>query len=555
LSIIRKGSQRHRRYIKILGGDLKAESYVYDNNGNLTQFTDRKGQATTHTYDALNRRTSATYADTSTTTYTYDKGNRLLQVNDSVSGLITRTYDGLNRLTSEATPQGSVSYTYDAAGRRATMTVFGQPSIVYSYDNANRLTQITQGTSIVSFGYDNANRRTSLTLPNGIVVEYGYDVASRVTGITCKHNGTTVLGDLTYEYDKAGNRNKVGGSFARTGVPENVPSTNYNAANQQTTFGDKTLTYDNNGNLTSITDSNGTTLYSWNARNQLVGVNGANVNASFVYDGTGKRQGKMINGNSTEFLYDGVNPVQETSGATVLANILPGLGIDEVLTRTDVGTGLTSSLLPDALGSTIAMTDAAGVVQTEYSYEPFGKTTATGASNSNPFQYTGRENDGTGLYHYRVRYYHPALQRFMTEDPAGFAGGDYNLYTYVRNSPANFTDPTGAILIPVGATAAGWMAWCYACGRRAYNVGAAQYGRIPGQRGDPNNFMRHCTTSCNAKKNCGEICSTMLGWWNEVLGSNSPNDYQANEMGLRCPDSCQLNGEQSCDDCCRRHAP
>ena len=95
------------------------------------------------------------------------------------------------------------------------------------------------------------------------MVEHGYDAASRVTGITYKQNGTTVLGDLTYEYDKAGNRTKVGGSFARTGVPENVPSTNYNAANQQTTFGDKTLTYNDNGNLQSITDSNGTTLYSW----------------------------------------------------------------------------------------------------------------------------------------------------------------------------------------------------------------------------------------------------------------------------------------------------
>src|SRR5207244_7680216 len=143
-------------------------------------------------------------------------------------------YDGLNRITSETTPQGSMSYTYDSAGRRATMTVFGQSTVSYSYDNANRLTQITQGSSIVRYGYDNANRRTSLTLPNGVLVEYGYDAASRVTGITYKQDGTTVLGDLTYEYDKAGNRMKVGGSFARKGIPESVSSTSYNAGNQQT---------------------------------------------------------------------------------------------------------------------------------------------------------------------------------------------------------------------------------------------------------------------------------------------------------------------------------
>src|SRR5436309_2130405 len=223
------------------------------------------------------------------------------------------------------------------------MTVIGQPSsVVYSYDNANRLTQITQGSSVVQFGYDTANRRTSLTLPNGILVEYGYDAASRVTSIIYKQNGTTVLGDLTYEYDKAGNRTKIGGSWARTGMPEPLTTTGYDVNNRQLTFGDKNLTYDDNGNLTSITDSNGTTLYSWNARNQLTGISGPGANASFVYDGAGRRQKKTINGSLTEFLYDGLNPVQETSGATILANILTALGIDEFLTRTDMVVGTTS---------------------------------------------------------------------------------------------------------------------------------------------------------------------------------------------------------------------
>ena len=38
------------------------------------------------------------------------------------------------------------------------------------------------------------------------------------------------------------------------------------------TFGDKTLTYDNNGNLQTITDATGTTTYTWNASNQLTGI-------------------------------------------------------------------------------------------------------------------------------------------------------------------------------------------------------------------------------------------------------------------------------------------
>jgi RHS repeat-associated protein len=39
---------------------------------------------------------------------------------------------------------------------------------------------------------------------------------------------------------------------------------------------------------------------------------------------------------------------------------------------------------------------------------------------ANPAQYTGRENDGTGLYYYRGRYYSPTLQRFASQDPLGF---------------------------------------------------------------------------------------------------------------------------------------
>ena len=90
-----------------------------------------------------------------------------------------------------------------------------------------------------------------------------------------------------------------------------------------------------------------------------------------------------------------------------------------------------------------AVSDNSGVVQTEYIYEAFGRATATGASNSSSYQYTGRENDGTGLFYYRARFYHPQLQRFISEDPIEFFGGDINLYGYVRNSPLTFVDPSG----------------------------------------------------------------------------------------------------------------
>jgi RHS repeat-associated protein len=68
--------------------------------------------------------------------------------------------------------------------------------------------------------------------------------------------------------------------------------------------------------------------------------------------------------------------------------------------------------------------------------------TTTGGS-SNELGYTGREDDGTELVYYRARYYHPTLQRFVSEDPIGFESGDTNLYAYVENNPLRYVDPLG----------------------------------------------------------------------------------------------------------------
>ena len=71
---------------------------------------------------------------------------------------------------------------------------------------------------------------------------------------------------------------------------------------------------------------------------------------------------------------------------------------------------------------------------------------------------SGRENDGTGLYYYRARYYSPTIQRFISEDPIGFYGGDVNFYAYVGNNPVKFVDPSGLSVqcIYVGIEALCW---------------------------------------------------------------------------------------------------
>jgi RHS repeat-associated protein len=114
--------------------------------------------------------------------------------------------------------------------------------------------------------------------------------------------------------------------------------------------------------------------------------------------------------------------------------------MDQLFTRTDA-TGA-SHYLTDALGSTLGLTDASGNQSVQYTYEPFGATTSAGSS-SNTAQYGGHENDSTGLYYYRARYYSPRLQRFISEDPIEFGPGDTNLYAYVGNGPINWGDPLG----------------------------------------------------------------------------------------------------------------
>jgi RHS repeat-associated protein len=164
------------------------------------------------------------------------------------------------------------------------------------------------------------------------------------------------------------------------------------------------------------------------------------VSASFLYDGLGRRRAKTVSGASTGFLYDGLNTKKELASGSPSANILPGLEIDEWLTRTD-GAGARHFLV-DAVGSTLALADGVGAVQTQYTYEPFGATSVSRSSSENASQFTGRENDVADLHDYRTRYYSSTLQRFVSEDPIGFAGG-INSFVYAGNAPTQLIDPLG----------------------------------------------------------------------------------------------------------------
>ncbi len=412
-------------------GDL----YVFDSLGNLTQHTDRKGQITWSSYDALSRLNQITYSGGSTLGLTWDAANRVISLADSINGVVTRAYDGLDRLTQEVTPQGTVNYAYDADNRETSLSVMGGTAVTYGYDAGNRLLSVSQGSSAVSLAYDNVNRLTSLTLPDGVVATYGYDNGNELTSLSYAM-GATNIDSMTYGYDSVGRNNHFVSALNQlTNAVTPVSACSYDGADEMLTFGSITTpTYDANGNLTG----DGTNTYTWNSRNQLVSISGG-VSASFTYDAVGRRASRTVNGITTTFVHDRANLVSEAIGANTAA-YLTGPALDQVFSRTDSSGQM--SYLRDGSGSILGLADPSGALVTQYNYEPYGNTSTSGASSSNPLQYAGRENDGTGLYFDRARYYRPAIGRFVSQDPIGFAGG-INEYAYVGGNPIQFMDPTG----------------------------------------------------------------------------------------------------------------
>ena len=404
---------------------------AYDNvYGNLSEFTEKVGEnrqefGTKFGYDDENRPTSLTYSAS---------GKEI--------GQSTTSIDKLNRTTFSAVKLGSKTFTSEyhfAAGGYGTGSV------------TNLVSSITQPGCNCGYGYDDNGNIASATL-NGKWTGYTYDALGQL--IQVNDHSDTRAGDngstWVYEYDRGGNiLSKKLYPYANTSSePLQTMRFSYGNANwkdQLTAVDGTPITYDAIGNPLN----DGTWQYTWENGRQLARMQSANVDARFVYNESGLRVQKIVNGVVTDYVLHGKNVVHMTRGEDALHFFYDAQNRPAVVVYNNVPYAYVKNLQ----GDVIAILDAEGNVVVGYTYDawgvPIGKA---GSMNTtlgvlNPFRYRGYVFDEeTQSYYLCTRYYNPIWGKFTNPDTILGKIGKYfshNIYTYCQNSAIVRTDTNG----------------------------------------------------------------------------------------------------------------
>ena len=478
---------------------------VYDAVGNLISRIDQQGQVTAYSYNPLYFMTNRVYTPSgSNDQFTYDLDGRVIT---AVRGgwVDTFTYDGANRLTTTVQNGRTLTYTYNIPGRVQTNT---QPSgrvLNYTYNARWRpltLSDTTTNPPIVSYTYDDVNRVITRTNRNGTTTTYTYNANDWITSLEHSNSAGLIAG-FTYAYDNEGKKldekklDNLGDSEAYaydkanrltnydvgilSGVMVPSPVTakaynldpvgnwksvvsnlvtetrTYNAANELTGINGGVLTYDHNGNLTNNTNY----AYFYDEENRLTQVQRLSDSAivgRYIYDALGRRVETIADASGSPttnyYYYDNQQIIEEQNGVATTATYTYGRYIDDVLTM-DRG-GQTYYYHANSMCSVHALSDSTGNVVERYAYDVYGRVSVLGAIYSpaplnawgtphsavgNAFLFTGREFDEeSGLYYFRARAYDSYEGRFIQRDPLGPVDSE-NLYVAVF--VPNHVDPSG----------------------------------------------------------------------------------------------------------------
>src|ERR1051325_6407013 len=368
----------------------------------------------------------------------------------------------MNRLDVATLPGGrQVNHDWTVDGLLSRVDYGNGMSRVYNYDNADRVTSILNTHSASEseeyvYSYDaNSNRETETRKHNGATsrsISYQFDSLNRLTQANYGSGAS-----LSYSYDKVGNRPSEQGSEVG-GAPVNRTYA-YDALNRLSTVTDavtanqsSTLTYDLNGNLTKEALSNGQEKrYEYDARNEMVRAASFNAGSettlgSYDYDFEGRRLSKTVGSATTQYVYSGINVVNEYDGNNLSASYDYGA---DLLRSEFVGEG-ERLYFHDALGSTTSLATSTGTTVARYEYDAWGKLISAVQPSVNKVNYTGyRRDEETGLDYAQARYYDSSRGRFTSFDPVTeneermSQPQGMNFYGYVMGNPLKFTDPTG----------------------------------------------------------------------------------------------------------------
>ncbi|BCO31665.1 hypothetical protein TspCOW1_17680 [Thiohalobacter sp. COW1] len=346
----------------------------------------------------------------------------------------------------------SVGYAYDAAGNLTGLTYPDGRTVSYGYDALSRLRTVTDWASrTTEYVYDPAGRLVLQLNANGSVVNYHYDTADRLTRLTHRRSDASVVWEQQFSLDGNGNRTQEVREAPLHPVSLEAGETplSYNAERTRLqTAGGESFAYDAEGQLT---DRSGTTL-AFDPAHRLVGLG---ADTQYAYDGAGNRLAATRDGVTTQYIHDAAgNLIAEAdAGGTITRHYVHGQGLIALI---EGDTAYTYHF--DALGSTVAITDADEAIVNAYSYRPYGRVAERSETMDQPFTYVGQYGvmeEAAGLYYMRARYYDAEVGRFISEDPIGFEGG-LNLYAYVGGNPINAVDPSGEVGI-FGAIVGGGM--------------------------------------------------------------------------------------------------
>ena len=474
--------------LTMMAPDGNFDTRAYDTSGNLLAFTNQRNRTTTMSYDARNQLSKRTYTGGAAESFTYNADGDILTATNS-NGTTTMVYDTAGRLKKITYPSGKfLAYTFDAVGRRTQMVDQGGFTVKYSYDAAGHLQKLSNAANqtLVSYIFDNADQVIKKTLGNGAYTTYQYDLAGQLlhqinytsAGVVISRFDytyddlgrqiatTTSLGSWAYSYDAAGQLLSAEfSSLNPATVPNQTISYSYDAAgnrmqsvvngtttdyatnvmNQYTAVGADSPSYDADGNLLTAIADGSPWSFIYDDENRIVsGTNGSET-LSYEYDALGNRIAMVKNGQRYECLVDPVGidnvvAMYDGSGA-VAGKFIYGFGLVGQLNALAKMTYYTF----DAQGNTSELLSATGTVLNRYAYQPFGERIFSQGTAFNPYTFSGEAGvieDGLGLFYMRMRNYNSLHGRFMQADPLGFDAG-YNQYSYAKNDPNDWCDPTG----------------------------------------------------------------------------------------------------------------